>query len=504
MIPALGHDWGDWETAKQATEKEEGQEIRKCKNDASHTETRSIPKLEHVHKPELIAGKSATCTEPGSKPYYHCAGCGLDFLDAKDPDNTKIDLEKWNPVIPAPGHDWGNWETVKEATEKEEGQEIRKCTRDESHTETRSIPKLEHVHKPELIAGKDATCTEPGSKPYYHCAGCGLYFLDAKDPDNTKIDLEKWDPVIPASGHEWGDWETVKQATEKEEGQEIRKCKRDESHTETRQVKKKDPEKISYTVTVGDKQIWYKGTINSVEFTFKRSFEDETTFRHFIGIKIDGKNVAENNYTKMPGSVIIQLSPDYLPLLNVGTHTLVAEFDDGSADASFTVADRDLNNNSRNTDNSSSSSRNSNSSSSSGSSNSNSSSSGSSNSSSSSGSSNSSSSSGSSNSSLSSGSSNSSLSSGSSNSSDISRNSNSIIPDTGNSESTDNSNDRIGLNTGSSKMKGVNTVDESIKDKNRNLPVTADTGTVIIWFALLFASLIVLMLAVRSGRKRYR
>lgn len=44
-LPALGHDYGEWTVVKQATQDEEGTEQRICSRDASHVETRPIPKL---------------------------------------------------------------------------------------------------------------------------------------------------------------------------------------------------------------------------------------------------------------------------------------------------------------------------------------------------------------------------------------------------------------------------------------------------------------------------
>ena len=41
----LGHDWGQWTVTTPATARTEGVETRTCRNDASHTETRAIPKL---------------------------------------------------------------------------------------------------------------------------------------------------------------------------------------------------------------------------------------------------------------------------------------------------------------------------------------------------------------------------------------------------------------------------------------------------------------------------
>ena len=44
-IDAIGHAWGEWQVTKAATEQAEGIETRVCGNDATHTETRVIPKL---------------------------------------------------------------------------------------------------------------------------------------------------------------------------------------------------------------------------------------------------------------------------------------------------------------------------------------------------------------------------------------------------------------------------------------------------------------------------
>ncbi|MCR5118476.1 MAG: hypothetical protein K6B44_02505 [Lachnospiraceae bacterium] len=48
--------------------------------------------------------------------------------------------------------------------------------------------------------------------------------------------------TIPALGHDWGEWKVTKEATETEEGEEERVCKRDPSHKETRVIPKKKQE----------------------------------------------------------------------------------------------------------------------------------------------------------------------------------------------------------------------------------------------------------------------
>ena len=44
-VPATGHDWGEWVVTTPATTTSEGVETRTCKNDSTHTETRTIDKL---------------------------------------------------------------------------------------------------------------------------------------------------------------------------------------------------------------------------------------------------------------------------------------------------------------------------------------------------------------------------------------------------------------------------------------------------------------------------
>ena len=212
----------------------------------------------HSHTPILVMGREATCTEAGSKAYYTC-GCGMAF---EDEECTKAiaDVESWR-VIPLLGHSFGEWETVTEATCTQTGTEKRICSRCEAE-ETREIEmkahtwsdsylsenadpqkhyhvcevcgtrdngaehiwnvdaateqtdkhctvcgyvaeaQIGHTHQGTLVEGKDATCTEAGSKAYYTC-GCGMFF---EDEECTKaiIDLNGW-KTIPALGHDFED-----------------------------------------------------------------------------------------------------------------------------------------------------------------------------------------------------------------------------------------------------------------------------------------------------------
>ena len=90
-------------------------------------------------------------------------------------------------------HAFGEWVTVKEATEAEEGLKERTCECGEKETET--IAKLEHVH----------------------------HFVDGKCECGE----------VEGHTHAFGEWVTVKEATETEEGLKERTCECGEKETET-------------------------------------------------------------------------------------------------------------------------------------------------------------------------------------------------------------------------------------------------------------------------------
>ncbi len=125
-IDPTAHDFSEWTTVKAPTCEDNGTEQRMCSHNTDHTEMRSIPAAGHIYMPEFTVDIPATCTNEGSKS-KHCLNC----------DGTAE-----MTVIHATGHDFGEWTTVKEATEDEEGEELRVCANDSTHTETRSVPKL--------------------------------------------------------------------------------------------------------------------------------------------------------------------------------------------------------------------------------------------------------------------------------------------------------------------------------------------------------------------------
>ena len=233
------HVWGEWQTEKEATWKEEGLQSRIC-GVCKTKETRAIPKLSEGHEHDFTGTetvvKEATCTEEGSKT-----------IACTDPNCKETKTE----VIPAKGHAWGEWKTTKEATWETEGVQTRICANCQAE-ETRTLPKLSEGHEhdftgPETVV-KEATCTEEGEKTIAcsdpNCKEVKTEIIKALGHEEKEIvkeatctetgtkelvcsrcGLSLKKETIPATGHDFGDWKTVKKATEKEEGQRERVCR---------------------------------------------------------------------------------------------------------------------------------------------------------------------------------------------------------------------------------------------------------------------------------------
>jgi hypothetical protein len=98
-------------------------------------------------------------------------------------------------------------------------------------------------------------------------------------------------------------------------------------------------EEALYRFVEGDDSFWIKGSEEPLRFVVKRSEDDASTFAHFTGIEVDGEAVAENAYTAEAGSVVLDLQPAYLESLSEDTHALTVQFDDGTAEGAFTIAE---------------------------------------------------------------------------------------------------------------------------------------------------------------------
>lgn len=163
------HQWGEWTTITKPTCSTEGKESRTC-TICGTTEERAIPTIPHTVVKE--ADKAATCTENGYKGREYCSVC-----------NTTI---KERTIIPATGHQWGEWHTALAKTCTTDGKEERVCSKC-SEKEERTIPATGHTLKKE--EGAAATCTKDGHEGNTVCEVCKQVITTGK--------------VIPKLGHDW-------------------------------------------------------------------------------------------------------------------------------------------------------------------------------------------------------------------------------------------------------------------------------------------------------------
>ena len=175
--PLGEHSWDNGKVTKEATCTEDGEKTSTC-TVCNTTKTEVIPATGHQHK-EVRNAKKAICTEDGYTGDTYCTDC-----------NTKLES---GTVVNKLGHTWDNGVITKEATETEEGVKTYTC-KTCGETKTEKIPVTSH-HLDQGTITKKATCTENGEKTY-HCT-------DA-DCDKTYVE------TIPATGHKFDSWKTVK------------------------------------------------------------------------------------------------------------------------------------------------------------------------------------------------------------------------------------------------------------------------------------------------------
>lgn len=175
IVKATGHSWDDGKVTEAATCKKEGTKTHTCKN-CGETKTESIPKTDHTWDEGKVT-KKATCTEDGLK-VYTCKSCG----------------ETKEEVLKATGHQHTELRNEKKATCTEEGYsgDIYCTDCGELIKKGSKIEKAAHNWK---ITEEKATCEKNGAKTYV-CKDCG----------ETKTE------TIPATGHQFSNWQTITEA----------------------------------------------------------------------------------------------------------------------------------------------------------------------------------------------------------------------------------------------------------------------------------------------------
>jgi len=296
-------------------------ETRACKNNPSHIETRTY-KVDHVHDYRIVPKQPATCTYTGVEEHDVCTVCGHVF-------------------------------TVNDAGSYEET--------------TLAALAIPAAHTPTALEREDKsapTCTEPGEYDMVvRCEDCGA-------------ELSREHVAIAPLGHDWGEaayewandfstctatrtcnrgephvqvalgsvaFEMTKAPTATEPGERTYTAAFDadwaQTQTATSEIPPTGDDEITYQATKGG-GTWTKGSGDKLSFAFQRSQQNDLTFSLFTGVLVDGKGVSQSSYNAYSGSVVIELSPDYLETLAVGAHTLQPTFQDGVGDeVSFTIAE---------------------------------------------------------------------------------------------------------------------------------------------------------------------
>ena len=177
------------------------------------------------HKEVTDAAVAATCTKTGKTEGKHCSVC-----------NTVLTKQE---TIPATGHtevtDVAVAPTCTE-TGLTEGIHCSVCNTVLKAQEV--IPALGHTEVTDAAVAP--TCTESGKTEGKHCSVCNKILVMQEE--------------IPADGHEWGEWFVTEAAKESESGKEMRVCRRDGSHTQTREIPALGNESNAPRLHVLDKQ----------------------------------------------------------------------------------------------------------------------------------------------------------------------------------------------------------------------------------------------------------
>ena len=198
-VPALGHDWSDWDVDLEATAYADGIKHRTCMR-CGEVETYAIPGENHQHtmKKRVV---EPTCTEQGYTEYYCVNKAGL-------PCGERYIVE--GSRTPALGHDYGGdsgAHTIVEPTCTTTGLVEYNCIYC-GYTYTEIIKQLGHNYERDPNKSREPDCTQPGLN-YYKCGRCG---------DVHQVRVE---PL----GHDWGDWIIDRQETDQEDGAKHRICK---------------------------------------------------------------------------------------------------------------------------------------------------------------------------------------------------------------------------------------------------------------------------------------
>lgn len=270
-LAMTGHNWGDWEVTKAATNTADGEMTRYCQNNGcTEKETVAIPMGGHKFDTVPSAITPASCTQEGSATYNCTAhnSCGVTITvtlaktqhtlktDSKNASCTETGYVKTycsacdevytNMTLGKLAHEFEATVTV-DPTCIQSGYTTYKCKNcDESYNEI-GVNANGHDYK-EVEGSSTATCTTAGEMTLKCACGAEMKapvpalghvyeagtvfaptcltsgyteYVCKNDASHT---YNVYDAAKPATGHAWGDWEIITNATETTDGLKERAC----------------------------------------------------------------------------------------------------------------------------------------------------------------------------------------------------------------------------------------------------------------------------------------
>lgn len=198
----LSENW-DWDTDNRERELIAGTETTAraiyCGTDKENYKTEEV--MVEIHRAACTPGgiiytgnneKTATCTEDGLG-HKECIECG--------------DVCEQEIVVPATGHNYSEWDTVKEPTCSQEGEMQSICSMC-GDIRVEAINSVGHISVTD--EAKPATCKESGLTEGSHCSLCGAILVEQEG--------------LPSTGHEWSDGVITKEATSESDGIMLYSC----------------------------------------------------------------------------------------------------------------------------------------------------------------------------------------------------------------------------------------------------------------------------------------
>ena len=234
-ISALGHTMQKTDASEATCTKAGNNEYYTCdrchkvyKDAAGATETTVEEEMLAAlgHDMKKADASAATCTENGNNEYYTCDRCHKVYKDAAGATETTVEEE----MLAALGHDMKKADASAATCTENGNNEYYTCDRchkvykdaagaAETTVEKETIPANGHNMK--RVDKHDATCTEDGHEEYWRCAECGYLSSDSEGQNEISNPV-----LIPATGHDLGEWKVTKEATVQAKGIKERACRK--------------------------------------------------------------------------------------------------------------------------------------------------------------------------------------------------------------------------------------------------------------------------------------